>query len=128
MHPKPGQTIQITAVRWEPKNIVIGDILRVSTVPFPLSQNEDGYVWVETDNPTSPSGKYGWVKWTPAELEESALKARVGKQRRELRRLNQSNRVLRLERDKAVSVLEEATALLLETRRRLRVAEAINAT
>lgn len=51
-------------------------------------------------------------------------RSRVGRQRRELRRLNASQRLLRLEADRSQRLFEDAASALIETRKALRLAEA----
>lgn len=75
------------------------------------------------DGKTVPQG---WKQPPLPELpEEEPLRARCGRQRRELRRLNQSQRLLKLQLDKQERTTEDVLKELLDTRAALRVSQAL---
>lgn len=111
--PEIGQRIEIIESQNQSRLLKPGDVIKVGCT-YP-GVGCDGFVWVTTGSmPEGQHGEhFGWVKWKPVteQLPEtpapSVLRARVGRQRRELRRLNQQNRQLRLERDYALMATED---------------------
>lgn len=97
----------------------------------------EGFIYLKNDD----GKKYGWVKWAYPENRVEAtvdwcvpdtdpppvdeIRSRIGRQRRELRRLNKANRELRLERDVARHALEDAVSFLIQTRKEHRTMEAM---
>lgn len=103
------------------------ELLRVQAPPgTPFVWTSDGpkpQGWTCPPLPTQPEPE----KEEP-QTQEDNLRARCGRQRRELRRINQRHRLVILERDNAARALDDALEALVNERRSRRLAESINDT
>lgn len=119
-------------------NLKVGETIVVGDLAIGAPDEIDGFVWLTSAGLFST--KFGWVKWAYPEPRAEAtvdwcapdtdppppdFRARIGRQRRELRRLNKSNHELRLERDVARHALEDAVNFLIQTRKEHRTMEAM---
>ena len=93
------------------------EILRLSAAPGA------SFVWRGTDKPPLPSEVRSVGE---PEVADDQARLRLSRQRRELRRLNEKQRLFKLENEHLTRHVEDLTAALLGERRARRIAESIN--
>jgi hypothetical protein len=123
--PAIGSWIKITQT--SSHALKVGEVIQVGACKREMAPYDQ--VWVSTGKtiPAKTGERYGWVQWeewtAPVAAQTPADRSLIGRQRRELRRLNQSQRLMKLELDAAQRINEDMGAHCIDLTRRLRILE-----